>query len=93
MLLKNALLISGLPVYRIKTHEGLLRHMVIREGVHTGQMMVMLSIATQRLVQNPDGEKIWKALLQEWEQNSKIRAIVTSLVIITNNGMADIVHH
>ncbi|MBI4249563.1 MAG: 23S rRNA (uracil(1939)-C(5))-methyltransferase RlmD, partial [Elusimicrobia bacterium] len=33
---------EGLPAYDSKTHNGFLRHLVLREGKNTGQMMVIL---------------------------------------------------
>ncbi|MDR0650155.1 MAG: hypothetical protein LBG59_01780, partial [Candidatus Peribacteria bacterium] len=40
---------SGLPVYDQKTHQGFFRHLVIREGVNTGQLMVNLSVCLANL--------------------------------------------
>ncbi len=37
---------SGLPAYSVKTHDGFWRFLVVREGVHTGQLMV--NIITSR---------------------------------------------
>jgi hypothetical protein len=46
---KKLALESGLPVYDQKTHQGFFRHLVIREGVNTQQMMLNLSVANENL--------------------------------------------
>ena len=46
---KKLTLESGLPVYDQKTHQGFFRHLVIREGVNTQQMMLNLSVANENL--------------------------------------------
>jgi len=92
-LLKVALLESGLPMYRVKQHEGLFRHMVIRSGHHSGQTMVMLSIASRWFVDHTEDKKQRDALLHMWAEDSRFRSVITTLVLIENNGLADTVHH
>jgi 23S rRNA (uracil1939-C5)-methyltransferase len=46
---------GGLPAYSTKTHEGFWRHVVLREGVHTGERMVVLITAVV-----PPGAPGWR---------------------------------
>lgn len=46
---KQLALDSGLPTYDQKTHQGFFRHLVMREGVNTGQLMLNLSVANENL--------------------------------------------
>lgn len=93
MFLKESLLASWLPMYRVKQHHGLCRHMVIRSAHHTQQTMVMLSIASRWFVDHEEDARKRQELLTEWEQNSRLRSLLTTLVVIENNGLADTVHH
>ena len=88
---KAQLLASGLPVHDSKTHKWLLRHMVIRHGVHTGQILLNLSISTHHLVDHPQDEERWTALISAWKQDAWLQERMTSLVINENNGLADVV--
>lgn len=92
-LIKEALIATWLPMYRVKSHEWLFRHIVIRAWTHTGQIMVMLSMATRWFIDNPSGEEMWKTVLETRQQDQHIRSLITTLVVVSNNGMADIVHH
>lgn len=91
--LKTALLASWLPMYRVKQHEGLFRHMVIRAWHHTGQIMIMLSIASRWFVDHEEDKHVWNDLLTSWENDEMFRELVTTLVILENNALADTVHH
>ena len=91
--LKSDLIASGLPFYRIMQHTGLLRHLVIRAGTHTGQVMAHLSIASHRFDQHAEDLEKWKNLLHVREQDSNLRTLVTTLIITENNGLADAVLH
>lgn len=53
---------SGLPTYDQKTHQGFFRHLVIREGVNTGQMLVNLCVCESNLTK--EQVKIWESLKQ-----------------------------
>lgn len=67
--------------------------MVIRSTHHTQQTMVMLSIASRWFVDHEEDARKRQELLTEWEQNSRLRSLLTTLVVIENNGLADTVHH
>ncbi len=52
---------SGLPYYRVISHEGVLRNLIIREGKNTGDLMVILVTTTQHEV---DTESYLNGLLE-----------------------------
>jgi tRNA/tmRNA/rRNA uracil-C5-methylase (TrmA/RlmC/RlmD family) len=80
---------SGLPVYDQKTHQGFFRHLVLREGVNTGQLMVNLSVCLANL--SDDQTHIWEALLEQLKTHPTIQEKVTTFVITYNEGLADTV--
>jgi 23S rRNA (uracil1939-C5)-methyltransferase len=92
-LLKASMIASGLPMYRVKQHEGLFRHMVIRSGHHSQQTMVLLSIASRWFVDHEEDKQQREALLKSREEDTHLRSLLTTLVIIENNGLADTVHN
>ncbi|NOX37092.1 MAG: 23S rRNA (uracil(1939)-C(5))-methyltransferase RlmD [Calditrichaeota bacterium] len=49
---------SNIPIYDERAHEGILRHVVVRKGMFTNQVMVILVVTTQEV---PN----WKGALQE----------------------------
>jgi hypothetical protein len=53
----------------------------------------MLSIASRWFVDHPDDAQKRQTLLSIWEQDIHLRSLLTTLVIIENNGLADTVHH
>jgi 23S rRNA (uracil1939-C5)-methyltransferase len=90
---------SGLPVYDQKTHQGFFRHLVIREGVNTGQLMVNLSVCLANL--SDEQTKVWEELLEKFkvskilsqscETDLFLKEVVTTFVITYNEGLADTV--
>ncbi len=87
--LKNLLYASGLPVYDQKTHKGFFRHLVIREGINTDQMLVNLVVSDQFLVAE-DKKEFWETLLNQITNDEYIKQIVTTFVVTYNNWLADI---
>ena len=77
---------SGLGTYDHKTKVGIFRHMVIREGVRTGQLMVNLSISDENLL-TPDHKKSRKNLKESLAQ---VQDQVTTFIISYQNGLADV---
>ncbi len=65
--------LAGVSVYDEKTKSGLLRHIYIRKGFKTGQVMVCL-VMTSRFC--PKSERLVEALLNE---NSEIKSIVLNV--------------
>lgn len=82
---------SGLPVYDVKQHQWFRRHMVMREGVATEQIMVHLSVASEQLQHIKDGKKLRQDFVQQIRQDATISELVTTVVVTNNNGLADIV--
>jgi len=80
---------SGLPVYDQKTHQGFFRHLVIREGVNTGQLMVNLSVSLANL--SDEQTKVWEELLEQLKADPVLREGVTTFLITYNEGLADTV--
>lgn len=87
--LKNLLYASGLPVYDQKTHRGFFRHLVIREGINTDQMLINLVVSDQFLVAE-DKKEFWETLLTQIQNDEYIKQTVTTFVVTYNNGLADI---
>lgn len=65
--------LCGITVYDEQEKRGLLRHIYLRKGFSTGQIMVCL-VVTDRLVKNTD--KLVEALLEE---NENIKSIVLNI--------------
>lgn len=82
--LKTLLINSGLPVHDSKTHEGFLRHLVVREGRNTGHFLVNLSVAEGQLdaLHMTDG---WVAFKQQLIEDEYLKKTITSFVITVNN--------
>jgi 23S rRNA (uracil1939-C5)-methyltransferase len=87
--IKNLLRQSTLPVYDQKTHKGFFRHLVIREGVNTDQLLVNLVVSDQFLV-DEDKKQSWNDLLLKFQQDEYLTKMVTTFVVTYNNGLADI---
>lgn len=69
----------GLPVYNQRTREGLLRFLTIREGVHTGEILVALT-ATRREEAFQD---VADALAAQFPQ-------IRSVLLLVNDGPAQV---
>lgn len=91
--LKEELLKSWLPMYHVKQHEGLFRHLVIRSWYHSGQVMVMLSLASRRFVDHQEQARQREELLESWTKDERISSLITTFVLIENNWLADTLHH
>lgn len=86
--IKDLLYASGLPVYDQKTHKGFFRHLIIREGINTDQILVNLVVSDQFL-SDEDKKTLWNELLDQLKTNEYIKKEVTTLVVTYNNGLAD----
>jgi 23S rRNA (uracil1939-C5)-methyltransferase len=82
---------SGLPVYDVKQNQWFWRHLVLREWVATQHIMVHLSIASDQLQHIKDGKKLRQGFVHMISEDTELRALVTTVVITNNNGLADIV--
>ena len=84
---------SGLPVYDQKTHQGFFRHLVIREGVNTQQMMLNLSVANENLRDEKWETQLREQFLEKLKSDSFLQEQVSTMVISYNNGLADVVNN
>ena len=82
---------SWLPVYDAKTNLGVLRHIVMREWIHTGHIMVTLSYASEQVKASSGLTKKWNAFMQTIKQDVFLQEHITTFSLIHNNGCADIV--
>lgn len=82
---------SWLPIYDQKTHQGFFRHLVIREGVHTHQLMVNLSVSLDNL--NAQTSELRNTLLQEFKSDPFLKEKLTTFVITNNAGLSDTVRN
>lgn len=81
---------SGLPVYDQKRHTGILRHLVLREGVHTKQILVNLVIADEKLLTETMQQQR-SELQNTLTKDEKLSSYVHTFLVTYNNGLADIV--
>ena len=87
--IRQILVDSGLPVYDQKTQHGVFRHLVLREGTNTQQMLVNLSVSDKEIVSEDQKNKREQLLMN---LKNKLEKDVTSCVISINNGLGDVVH-
>lgn len=80
---KNKLKDSGIPVYDQMMHDGVLRHLMIRQAKRNSQIMCILSVATK-------GD-VLDTISRMLEDDQYIRSHVTTFVLIINNWLADVV--
>ncbi len=85
------LLASGLIVHDSKTHVGILRHLVVREGRNTGNFLVNLSVAEGQLAELGMSET-WESFKKVLAADEYLTKTITSFVITVNDGLADVVH-
>jgi 23S rRNA (uracil1939-C5)-methyltransferase len=91
--IKKLLRASGLPVYDSKTHEGLFRHLVIRQGINTGQILINLVIkspdqveyAGQKFDMTDKRNQLKKVLLED----QMLATQVTTRCVTSNDGLSD----
>ena len=81
---------SGLPVHDAKSHQGLFRHLMLREWIHTNHILMNLSYATKHFQEHPKDEQKRRALLDSRKMDKKLQESVTTFVLSDNNGLADI---
>ncbi len=77
---------QNLPVYDQITHKWVLRHMLIRQGKNTDQIMVILSLSDKQISQDE-----LRKLKQTLSQDQILKSSIDTFVMIYNNWLADIV--
>ena len=60
---------------------------MMRQGKHTDQVMVVLSLSDTQL-----SPTAWKQFVEDVKSDSTLTSLVTTLVIVINNGLADIIY-
>lgn len=81
---------SGLATYDQKFNRGFFRHLVIREWINTGQLMVNLAVNPLD-IKDEKNLDLWEILKKKLEKDEFIKKNITSFVITYNDGIADIV--
>ena len=83
-----------MPVYDQKMHTGFFRHLVIRQGIHTDQILVNLVIKSPDRVsyegQIFDLTSKWNQFKDQLSQDIWLQNHVTTLCVTYNDGLADI---
>ena len=87
--IKNLCFSSWLPVFDQKIHQWFFRHLVIREWIHTEQLMVNLSVSLWNL--NEEQTKLWENLMEEFKKDEFLKKNVTTFVITYNEWLSDTV--
>ncbi len=80
---------AWLPVYDVKKQNWLLRHVVLREWVRTGQIMVNISLASKYFEEDTKSEQIRKQVLSSWKEDKRFTKVVTTCVLTHNNWLWD----
>ena len=75
--------VKKLPHYHIKSHEGYLRHLVIRKGENTGQLLI--NIVTTSQLDFDLGEYVQKL------QALKLKSTIVGILHTTNDSLSDTV--
>jgi 23S rRNA (uracil1939-C5)-methyltransferase len=89
--LKKIIKNSNLPVYDQFNHTGFFRHLVIRQGSNTGQVLVNLVIASKYLEKNKWEINKWQKLQDQLMQDSYLKENINTFIITENNWLADVV--
>ena len=89
--LKPLILNSWLPVYNPISHQGVWRHLMVRYGFETDQLMVVLSYASKNL--DREGLKHLQNFFQNLSKDQFILSKVKSFWLFENNGLADVVRN
>lgn len=74
---------QGTPFYHKMSHEGCLRHLLVRKGIRTGEILVALVTSSQ---QDIAGEDFKQAIL-----NLETEAKIVGILHIINDSLADVV--
>ncbi len=88
--IKDLCLRSWLPVHDQKIHEWFFRHLVIRQGYNTDQILVNLVVYSDWL-QNQEQLELWTNLQEVFKKDEFLKSQVNSFCITFNNWLADVV--
>lgn len=81
---------SWLATYDQKFNRWFFRHLVIREWINTGQMLINLSVHPNGIIDETNKD-YWKNLKITFENNEFLKKNINSFVITYNDSLADIV--
>ncbi len=76
-----------IKAYNQKDHTGTLRHLVIREGINTGQILINIVYADKNWWDTE--ENIRQTMLHTLQHNEYLTKTVTTLVTTRNNGLGE----
>ena len=88
-IIKDLCFNSWLPVFDQKTHQWFFRHLVIREWIHTWQLMVNLSISFWNL--DEEQTKLREQLMDDFQKNEFLKDNITTFIITYNEWLSDTV--
>lgn len=83
---------AEVPFYHKRTHEGILRNLVIRKGGKSGEVLVDLVVSSNW--HKSFDETSWNALVEGWkEQILTIKQVgrIVGILLTTNDSLADVV--
>jgi len=79
----NYFTVEKAPKYNKRSGEGFLRHLVVRKGLKTGEIMVALSATTQWSLN--------KRSFVEMLNKLNLKGVLTSILYVHNDGLGDMV--
>lgn len=88
--IKNICINSWIPNYNQKNHQGVFRHLVIRQWFNTSEFLVNLVVATE----NEEAKKFYddfKKIKENLKEDNYLTRRVKTFVITYNNWLADVV--
>ena len=86
--LKDLCKSSELPVYDQKRHTGVLRHIVMRQGFNTDQVLVNLVIANEK-INSKELDLAWDAFFKILTNDDYLKKHITTFIITHNNTVSD----
>ena len=89
--IKNLLKKSNLPVYDQMRHNWFFRHLVVRQGFNTQEVLVNLVVATKSFDKYKEDITIWQKLQDTFKNDDFIKENVKSFIITENNWLWDTV--
>jgi 23S rRNA (uracil1939-C5)-methyltransferase len=81
---------SNIPNYNQKTHEGVFRHLVVRQWFNTWEFLVNLVVATENQVAI-QFKPFFDKLKEKFKDDNFLTKKVKSFVVTYNNWLADVV--
>ena len=86
--LKNLCKDSWLPVYDQKRHTGVLRHIVMRQGFNTDQILINLVVANEK-INSKELDTLWDTFYKTLLSDEVLRSACTTFILTHNNTVSD----